>query len=99
MLLARHPVKTNIASAGIDRARKLGNLTPRAEARARVYNDKLLKMPAEQAARIVLDGVEAGRPRVLVGNDAKGMDLLVRLFPRRYPKLVVRFERRAHGTA
>ena len=104
LLLARHPVgvsvvhpggvKTNIANAGVERARKQGNLTPRAEARARVYNEKLLKMPAEEAAGIVLDGVEAGRPRILVGNDAKAIDLLVRLFPRLYPKVAVRFERR-----
>lgn len=51
-------------------------------------------MPAEEAASIVLDGVEAGRPRILVGNDAKAIDLLVRLFPRLYPKVAVRFERR-----
>jgi hypothetical protein len=51
-------------------------------------------MPPEQAARIVVDGVEAGRPRILVGNDAKVVDLLVRLAPRLYPALVARVERR-----
>jgi hypothetical protein len=51
-------------------------------------------MPPEQAARIVIDAVEAGRPRVLVGNDAKAVDLLVRLVPRLYPVLVARAERR-----
>ncbi|MDT8912559.1 SDR family NAD(P)-dependent oxidoreductase [Amycolatopsis sp. PS_44_ISF1] len=104
LLLARHPVrvsvvhpggvKTNIANAGLERGRQLGLLTPRAEARARVYNEKLLKMPAEQAAVIVVDGVVAGRPRILVGTDAKAMDLIVRLLPRLYPRLAVEFERR-----
>ncbi len=42
-------------------------------------------------------GVEAGRPRILVGNDAKVVDLLVRLFPRRYPQWLVRLEQRAAG--
>ena len=43
-------------------------------------------MPPERAARIIVDGVEAGRPRILVGRDAKAVDLLVRLLPRRYPR-------------
>lgn len=102
MLVGRHPVqvtvvhpggvKTNIASA-------TAPLTAAQAARVRVYNEKLLKMPAEQAARIILDGVEAGRPRVLVGADAKAVDRLVRLFPRRYPVLVARYERRLFGDA
>jgi NAD(P)-dependent dehydrogenase (short-subunit alcohol dehydrogenase family) len=108
MLLARLPVgvtvvhpggvKTNIATAGLERARASGDLGPEEEARVRTYNEKLLRMPAEQAARIVLDGVEAGKPRVLVGGDAKAVDLIVRLFPRLYPRLAVWFERRTFGT-
>ncbi|MEO6091068.1 MAG: SDR family oxidoreductase [Umezawaea sp.] len=104
MLLARHPVqvtvvhpggvKTNIATAGLEFARSRGELSPEDEARVLTYNEKLLTMPAEQAARIVLDGVEAGKPRVLVGRDAKVLDLLVRLAPRLYPRLAVWFERR-----
>jgi NAD(P)-dependent dehydrogenase (short-subunit alcohol dehydrogenase family) len=109
MLSAGHPVqvtvvhpggvKTNIASATLAKAREQGlEPTPEQLARTRAYNEKLLKMPAEQAARIVVDGVETGRPRILVGNDAKSADLLVRLFPRLYPKLTVLLERRLFGT-
>ena len=42
-------------------------------------------------AKIVVDGVEADRERVLVGTDAKLVDLFVRLVPRFYPALLVRF--------
>ncbi|MDI2029249.1 SDR family NAD(P)-dependent oxidoreductase [Saccharopolyspora sp. TS4A08] len=104
MLMAGHPVKvtvvhpggvrTNIASAGLEEARRRGEVTPEDEARVRTYNEKLLKMPPQQAARIVVDGVEAGKERVLVGNDAKLVDLLVRLLPRFYPALAAKFERR-----
>ena len=92
-----HPggVRTNIATAAIERDRERGVLTPEDERRARLYNDKLLRMPPEQAARTIVAGVEAGQPRILVGNDAKVVDLLVRLLPRAYPRLAVAFQRRA----
>jgi NAD(P)-dependent dehydrogenase (short-subunit alcohol dehydrogenase family) len=109
MVLAEHPVRvtvvhpggvrTNIATSALDHARRQGrSVTPLDEARVRIYNEKLLRMPAEQAARIVVDGVEAGKPRILVGNDAKIVDLLVRLIPRHYPALVARLGRRRFGT-
>jgi NAD(P)-dependent dehydrogenase (short-subunit alcohol dehydrogenase family) len=95
-----HPggVRTNIATAALAEARSSGvEVTPEQEKCSRFYNDKLLKMPAGRAARTVVDGVEAGRPRVLVGNDAKAVDRLVRLLPARYPKLVAFFSRKAIG--
>lgn len=91
-----HPggVKTNIASANADDARELGiELTEADRKRMRVYNEKLLKMPAEQAARIILDGVAAGKSRVLVGNDAKALDAAVRLLPSLHTRLSVLLER------
>jgi len=105
MLLAGHPVqvtvvhpggvRTGIATAALEVSRARGaQVTAEDEARTRFYNEKLLRMPAEQAARIVVDGVEAGRPRVLVGNDAKAVDLLVRLFPAGYPRIAARLQQR-----
>jgi NAD(P)-dependent dehydrogenase (short-subunit alcohol dehydrogenase family) len=79
-----HPggIKTNIATAALQAAADLGlPLTAADERRQRIYNDKLLRMDPAKAARIILDGVEAGRPRILVGNDAKLVDLIVRLAP------------------
>ena len=92
-----HPggVKTNIASATEAEAQAQGlELTPAQQARVRTYNEKLLAMAPEEAARIIIDGVEAGSPRIRVGSDAKIADRLVRLLPRLYPKIVARLERR-----
>ncbi|HEX6454026.1 MAG TPA: SDR family NAD(P)-dependent oxidoreductase [Trebonia sp.] len=91
-----HPggVKTNIASANLEDARRLGiELTKADELRIRTYNEKLLRMPADQAARIILDGVAAGKSRVLVGRDAKLLDQAVRLVPSLHARLSVLLER------
>jgi hypothetical protein len=44
-------------------------------------------MDPAQAARIIVDGVEHGRPRIRVGNDARAIDVLTRLAPSTYPRL------------
>jgi hypothetical protein len=44
---------------------------------------KLKPYPADRAARDILDGMERDRYRVLVGPDAKLLDVLYRLHPRR----------------
>ncbi|SHG25927.1 SDR family NAD(P)-dependent oxidoreductase [Geodermatophilus nigrescens] len=96
-----HPggVKTNIASSTAREAQAQGIELSAAEvARQRVYDEKLLKMPAEQAARIVVDGVEAGKPRVRVGRDAVLVDRLVRLLPARYPVLAAWYDRKLFGS-
>ncbi|NMH98461.1 SDR family NAD(P)-dependent oxidoreductase [Pseudonocardia acidicola] len=96
-----HPggVRTGIATAALGHAQQHGSaVTAQQQARTRTYNEKLLKMSAQQAARIVVDGVEAGRPRILVGTDAKIADLLVRLAPRLYPRVTVGLERWLFGT-
>jgi hypothetical protein len=63
----------------------------------RIYNEKLLRMPPAQAANIIIDGVEANKPRVRVGNDAKLIDWLVRLFPGSYWRLVLLSDRLTMG--
>lgn len=108
MVLAGHPVqvtvvhpggvRTNIARSALADADAVGvEVTPEQRRRARIYNEKLLRMPAEKAAAVVLDGVEAGRPRVLVGTDAKVADLLVRAAPRAYPRFAAWFVKRTFG--
>jgi NAD(P)-dependent dehydrogenase (short-subunit alcohol dehydrogenase family) len=92
-----HPggIKTNIASAALQSAVELGEpVTQADERRQHAYNEKLLKMDPSQAARIIVNGVEAGKPRILVGNDAKLVDTIVRLLPARATRLSVAFERR-----
>ncbi|MEN0652037.1 MULTISPECIES: SDR family NAD(P)-dependent oxidoreductase [Hyphobacterium] len=43
-----------------------------------------LKMPPEQAALIILDGIERRKRRVLIGRDAKIAALIERIFPDSY---------------
>ena len=40
-------------------------------------------LPPSEAARIIIDGMQKGAYRVLVGRDAKVMDWLTRLVPER----------------
>ena len=92
-----HPggVRTNIADAALEQARRRGYVPTQADLRRHaIFNERVLRLPAEEAARIVLDGVEAGRARVLVGNDARLVDVLVRLLPARYLPLSAALERR-----
>jgi NAD(P)-dependent dehydrogenase (short-subunit alcohol dehydrogenase family) len=87
-----HPggIKTNIATAAFETASELGlPVTADDERRQRLYNERLLRMDPAKAARIILDGVEARRPRILVGNDAKLVDLIVRVAPAEAVRLSV----------
>ena len=52
--------------------------------------DKFLRMPPEQAGETIVAGAEAGRARVIVGNDARFMALLERLAPVSYWKILER---------
>ena len=92
-----HPggIKTNIADAALASARELGlPVTEADERRRKAYNEKLLRMDPAQAGQIIVDGVEKGRGRILVGQDAKVVDAFVRLLPARYPKIALAVEGR-----
>jgi NADP-dependent 3-hydroxy acid dehydrogenase YdfG len=52
----------------------------------------LARTTPERAAEIICDGVEAGKARILVGPDARMLDLLVRVAPTRYYDVVERLE-------
>ena len=93
-----HPggVATNIATAALEEAMGMGReVTPEQEARVRHYNEKLLRMAPETAARIILDGVAAGKARILVGRDARLVDLAVRAMPSGYVRIIAALARRA----
>ncbi len=74
--------------------RPRGRAHPDADRRLKLYNEKLLKMPPSKAAEIILDGVEKGKMRILVGNDAKIMDLFERATPTLIHKPLVAFTKR-----
>jgi NAD(P)-dependent dehydrogenase (short-subunit alcohol dehydrogenase family) len=96
-----HPggVHTNIATASLEMAPEFGiEITERDRRRVDFYNEKLLKMAPRQAAEIIIDGVEVNKMRVLVGNDAKLVDLIVRLFPSNYWRVLALMDRVIKGT-
>ena len=74
-----HPggVATNIAK----RARMSQSLSPDEIAQGQKSAARFLRMPPEQAGRIVADGLERRAARVIVGNDARVLSWVERLFP------------------
>ncbi|WP_347456115.1 SDR family NAD(P)-dependent oxidoreductase [Acinetobacter sp. ANC 7454] len=85
--LCVHPggIRTNIANAAKmnDSIRSLG-MHP--EKSAQNFN-KLLRCPPEEAARQILDAVLKNKRRLLIGNDAKAVDLMQRILPAGYQKV------------
>ncbi len=55
---------------------------------AELFDTKLARMSPDRAAEIIVDGMVAGKPRVLVGGDAKALDLLVRVLGSGYQRVV-----------
>lgn len=54
------------------------------------FDKHLARTTADSAARTILDGMEAGRARVLVGLDARVLDLQVRVLGSLYQRVVAR---------
>ncbi|NYF98460.1 SDR family NAD(P)-dependent oxidoreductase [Janibacter cremeus] len=83
-----HPggIRTNIAT----NARVAAGTDPQEAARGKADFAKVLRYPADQAAEEIIDAAVARRPRLLIGNDAKGLDLLARVTPSRYWSLMGR---------
>ena len=50
--------------------------------------NKLAKTTPEEAADVILQGVEKNKRRILIGKDAKLLDRIVRWFPATYEKLL-----------
>lgn len=82
-----HPggIRTNIANAARmnDSIKSLG-MDP---SKSTKQFNKLLRTPPEDAAQVILDAVRANDRRVLIGNDAKVLDLIQRVAPTGYQKL------------
>lgn len=91
MAIAKHPVKvTTVHPGGIKTAIARNATTVEgvdAAAMADFFDRKLASTSAEEAARVILEGVSKGRARVLIGKDARALDLLVRIAASRYQRL------------
>ncbi|MDT3443727.1 MULTISPECIES: SDR family oxidoreductase [unclassified Pseudofrankia] len=90
-----HPggVATNIARSAVAPASFTADELALFHAGQRMYERKLLRMPADRAAEIIVRGVERGKKRILVGSDARALDRVVRLLPTAYISVLVRAER------
>jgi short-subunit dehydrogenase len=79
MLIAGHPVSVTCVHPGGVNTGIARNATRSEVAQPEPHGGRLLRMPPEKAAKIILHGVARGRPRVLVGTDAWAVHLLSRL--------------------
>ena len=104
MALAKHPVKVTCVHPGGIKTAIARNATA-AEGLdvgelARTFDKKLASTTPEKAATIILDGVRRNKARVLVGNDAKMLDIIIRTIGANYqslfPKAVSRLTPPAH---
>jgi hypothetical protein len=86
--LCVHPggIRTNIAnSARVNHS--LATLGIDVEQSNRGFND-FLRYPPEQAAQEILNAVLTNKRRILIGNDAKALDLIQRILPSGYQRLM-----------
>jgi short-subunit dehydrogenase len=85
---AVHPggIKTNIA-----RNSRLGESTPKEwKEQGAKFFDKVARTTPEEAADVIVNGIKANNPRILIGSDAHLISALSRLFPRRYLSIIER---------
>jgi NAD(P)-dependent dehydrogenase (short-subunit alcohol dehydrogenase family) len=90
--LAGTPVRlTLVCPGGIRDTDIMRNALGGTAAEAAV-GERLTRMPlttgVAAVAKRIADGMEQGRPRLVVGGDAKIMNTIARLFPARYPALL-----------
>jgi short-subunit dehydrogenase len=81
-----HPggIRTRIAES----ARTGSGVSPEEYEQGREQFAKLLTMPPETAARMIIEAIAKRRPRLLIGWSAKVPDVLVRLMPGAYWQLI-----------
>ncbi|GLU38508.1 SDR family NAD(P)-dependent oxidoreductase [Pseudomonas sp. NBRC 100443] len=85
-----HPggIKTNIART----ARMNDSLAKvtgqNANAARQQFNDQLLRTTPDKAAQVIIRGVERDARRILIGADAHAIDVMLRLLPVWYQKVV-----------
>jgi NADP-dependent 3-hydroxy acid dehydrogenase YdfG len=91
MMAAGHPVKVTTVHPGGIKTNIARNMTTveavNKHELAKTFDNKLASTSPEKAARVILDGVRKNRARVLVGADAKALDLIVRITGSGYQRL------------
>ncbi|MFG1784343.1 SDR family NAD(P)-dependent oxidoreductase [Rhodococcus oryzae] len=92
MLIAKHPVKVTCVHPGGIKTAIARNATagPGEDLAAfsEFFDKKLARTTPEQAAKVIVNGVQKGKARVLIGADAKFLDAWVRLVGSSYQRVV-----------
>jgi NADP-dependent 3-hydroxy acid dehydrogenase YdfG len=92
MIVAGHPVKVTCVHPGGIKTGIARNMVTvdglDKDELAKYFDKRLASTSAQKAARIILDGVRRNKARVLVGNDAKALDLLARATGSGYQRVV-----------
>lgn len=91
MAIAKHPVKVTTVHPGGIKTAIARNATAAegldAKELAEAFDKKLANTTPQRAAVIILDGVRKNKARVLVGPDAKILDVIVRITGSGYQRL------------
>lgn len=92
MLIAKHPVKvTCVHPGGIKTAIARNATMPDGDDQvtfAQFFDKHLARTTPEDAAKTIVNGVRKGKPRVLIGADAKFLDAWVRIVGPSYQRVV-----------
>ncbi len=80
-----HPggIRTNII-------RNIEPSNTRKHARFAAVFEKMAKTSSEEAAAVILKGIEKGKNRILIGSDARFIDRVARLLPSTYERILLR---------
>jgi NAD(P)-dependent dehydrogenase (short-subunit alcohol dehydrogenase family) len=91
-----HPggIKTNIARTA-RMSKSVEDLGMKSAENSHLEIEKHFRVTADEAARVILRGVQRNARRVLVGTDAKVYDLMQRLIPSSYQWVVIKAARLA----
>ncbi|EKT84055.1 short chain dehydrogenase [Rhodococcus opacus M213] len=92
MLIAKHPVKVTCVHPGGIKTAIARNATAGPgedlDTFAKFFDQKLARTTPEAAAAAIVNGVRKGKPRVLIGADAKFLDAWVRIVGPSYQRVV-----------
>ena len=98
MLVAGHPVGVTVVHPGGIRTAIARNARHSVghdgAAATRRFDERMARLDADEAARIILRGVLAGKPRILVGADAHALHQLARVAGAHYQDVIALVGRR-----
>ena len=92
MLVAKHPVKVTCVHPGGIKTAVARNATvandQNAQTFAEFFDKRLALHSPEMAAETIIDGVSKGRARVVIGWEAKALDVLARIIGPSYQRII-----------